>query len=128
MKKKPTPLEKLISNKERVKVLSQIQENKLNANLRYVQQNGGKLIVSGMVSALLPGIQSNVEKREGGVPLPSSAITGLAMGGVLDYFTKAKHMFPFVLSVAQPFLLTWGIKGAKTLIGHLLSGKKKGKK
>jgi len=130
MKKEPTPLERLISNKERINVLSKIQENKMNANVQYIQQNGGKLLLSGVTSAILPGTKSKRISQKSGVSSSSSlpsTIAGMALGGAADYFTKGKHIFPLVLSVAQPFLLTWGIKGAKKLIGNLLSGKKKKK-
>lgn len=128
MIKEPTPLEKLISNKERIKVLSKIQENKMNANVQYVQQNGGKLLLTGVTSAVFPKTQSKITNKVSGSSSLPSAITGLALGGVADYFTKGKHILPLAFSVAQPFLLTWGIKGAKKLIGNLLSGKKKKKK
>lgn len=118
MKKEPTPLERLTANKEKIQVLSKIQENKMNANVQYLHQNGGKLLLSGIVSAILPGGKSS----------SPSSITGLALGGGLDYFTRGKHLFPLVLSVAQPFLLTWGVKEAKKLVANLLSGNKKGKK
>jgi len=100
----------------------------MNANVQYLQQNGGKLLLSGAVSAILPGAKSKTVKEETKSSSLPSTITGLALGGAVDYFTRGKHLFPLVLSVAQPFLLTWGVKGAKKLIGNLLSGKKKKKK
>lgn len=127
MEKVQTPLEKLIADKERIKVLSKIQENKLNANLQYLQQNGGKLLMSSVTSAVFPNTKSKV-KRNTSFAAPSSVaaptIAGLALGGAADYFTKGKHILPLALSIVQPLLFTWGIKGLKKLVKNILAKKK----
>ncbi|MDH6359137.1 hypothetical protein [Parabacteroides sp. PF5-9] len=129
MQKKQTPLERLKSNKTRVQVLAQIQENKLNANFHYLQQNSGRLILHGITAAILPGSKSApTDKVTPDSPSFSSEIIDMTLGGVANYFTKGKHLWPLAMRVAQPFLLTMGIKGAKKLIGNLFAGKKKEKR
>jgi len=102
----------------------------MNANVQYIQNNGGKLLLSGVTSAIFPGVKSKTIEKESNLASSSSlpsTIAGMALGGAADYFTRGKHILPLALSIAQPFLLTWGVKGAKKLIGNLLSGKKKKK-
>ena len=49
-----TPLEKLISDKERIRKQCVIQEQKLNDDFSYIQENAGSLLISGFTTLLFP--------------------------------------------------------------------------
>jgi len=119
-----TPLEQLRSKKEQARIQSEIQKDKLSSNLKYVQSNAGKLIVNGVTSSIFPG-KSNQSKPSS---LPST-LADIALGGAKTYLKSSKGgglgIIPLVWGIAQPFVLTWGIKGAKKLVGSLFSGKNK---
>ena len=56
-----TPLEKLISDKRRIKRQCIIQKQKLNDDFSYIQEHAGSLLLSGVTSLLFPNSKS--EKR-----------------------------------------------------------------
>lgn len=121
-----TPLEQLRSKKAQARLQSEIEKDKLSANLKYVQHNAGKLIVNGVTSAILPGKSNKNQSRPSSLP---STLADIAIGGAKTYFRSSKGggmgILPLAWSLAQPFVLTWGIKGVKKLAGSLFSGKKK---
>ena len=49
-----TPLEKLISDKRRIKRQCIIQKQKLNDDFSYIQEHAGSLLLSGVTSLLFP--------------------------------------------------------------------------
>lgn len=53
-----TPLEKLISDKERIRRQCVIQEQKLNDDFSYIQENAGNLLISGFTTLLFPNTKS----------------------------------------------------------------------
>ena len=53
-----TPLEKLISDKERIRKQCVIQEQKLNDDFSYIQENAGSLLISGFTTLLFPNTKS----------------------------------------------------------------------
>lgn len=131
--KAQTPLEKLTADKQRIKLAAYMKEKELNANFQYIQEHGGKLLLSGAVSAILPGSKSTNKTRQSSSSMMSSslmssipsALTGLALGGAKNYFSVGKNLLPVVWGIAQPFILTAGIKGAKKLIKNIFTRKKK---
>ncbi len=52
MNNQQTPLEKLISDKERIQRQCKRQEQKLNEDFSYIQENAGSLLLSGLSSLL----------------------------------------------------------------------------
>ena len=48
MNNQQTPLEKLISDKERIQRQCKRQEQKLNEDFSYIQENAGSLLLSGL--------------------------------------------------------------------------------
>lgn len=127
MKEKLTPIEKLTSNKARIKYESRIVQDRLSGNLQYLQKNAGKLAVHGVTSAILPNRSSGsgITQSKSGLP---STLMNMALGGASTYLGAKSGILPMAIKVAQPLLLTWGIKGAKNLIGKLFSRKNKKKK
>lgn len=53
-----TPLEKLISDKRRIKRQCIIQKQKLNDDFSYIQEHAGSLLLSGVTSLLFPNSKS----------------------------------------------------------------------
>ena len=117
-----TPLEKLISDKRRIKRQCIIQKQKLNDDFSYIQEHAGSLLLSGVTSLLFPNSKS--EKKES-IPTVSTSETPLSSIGISDYLHIAQGIFPLVWDVARPLLFTWGIRKAQSLFTGLLFKKKK---
>ncbi len=119
-----TPLEKLISDKERIQRLCEYQEQKLNEDFSYIQENAGNLLLSGLSSLLFPG-NKQTSKTAGKDTAP--AVTGQSSFalGIPDMLSLAKGMIPIAWDIIQPLLMTWGIKKAKKWLSNLLFKKKK---
>lgn len=125
MKEMQTPLEKLISEKNRIKFQSHVQEDKLNANVQYLQDHAGKLILSSATSMIFPRTQNASRPGLNKTSSIPSQLTGMALGGVSNYLSSGRGIVPLALGIARPLLITWGIKGAKKLLGNIFSKKKK---
>lgn len=117
-----TPLEKLISDKRRIKRQCVIQEQKLNNDFSYIQEHAGSLLLSGVTSLLFPNSKS--EKKES-APSSTTGSTPLSSIGLTDYLHIAHGIFPLIWDVARPFLLTWGLRKAQNWFTGLLFKKKK---
>lgn len=126
MNNQPTPLEKLISDKQRIQEQCKVQEQKLNQDFSYIQENAGSLLLSGLSSLLFPSNKSTT-KTNTNEQTAASSTTGqpLISLGVGDYLSVAKGLLPLAWDLAQPFIMTWGIKKAKKLVTNLLFRKKK---
>ena len=109
MNNQQTPLEKLISDKERIQRQCKRQEQKLNEDFSYIQENAGSLLLSGLSSLLFPSNKSTTKTND-----KNTAPVSIAKG-----------MIPIAWDLAQPFIMTWGIKKAKKWFSNLLFKKKK---
>lgn len=126
MQNKPlTPLEKLTSDKERIRRQCVIQEQKLNDDFSYIQENAGSLLISGFTTLLFPNTKS--KKTDSADPTTSSAspIEAAIPISFSDYLSIAQGLLPVAWDVAKPFLLTWGIRKAQSWFTGLLFKKKK---
>ncbi len=85
-----TPLEKLISDKRRIKRQCIIQKQKLNDDFSYIQEHAGSLLLSGVTSLLFPNSKS--EKKES-IPTVSTSETPLSSIGISDYLHIAQGIF-----------------------------------
>lgn len=119
-----TPLEKLISDKQRLLGECHIREEKLNEDFSYIQEHVGSLLLSGVSSLLFPSTKSHAKKEDSSHKPVSTASSGLSLG-MSDYLSMAKGLLPMAWDIAQPMLLSWGIKKAKNWVSHLLFRKKK---
>lgn len=120
-----TPLEKLISDKQRLQQKCQKQAEKLNDDFSYIQENAGSLLMSGLSSLLFPSSKAT-NKKEGASskPSPQTGKTSIALG-TSDYLSIAKGMLPVIWDVAQPLIMSWGIKKAQKWLVGLFTRKKK---
>ena len=64
MNNQQTPLEKLISDKERIQRQCKRQEQKLNEDFSYIQENAGSLLLSGLSSLLFPSNKSTTKTND----------------------------------------------------------------
>lgn len=64
MNNRQTPLEKLISDKERIQRQCKRQEQKLNEDFSYIQENAGSLLLSGLSSLLFPSNKSTTKTND----------------------------------------------------------------
>ena len=117
-----TPLEKLISDKERIRRQCVIQEQKLNDDFSYIQENAGSLLISGFTTLLFPNTKSKKTESTETATTASQPVTPI---GFSDYLSIAQGLLPVAWDVVRPFLLTWGIRKAQSWFTNLLFKKKK---
>ena len=117
-----TPLEKLISDKERIRKQCVIQEQKLNDDFSYIQENAGSLLISGFSTLLFPNTKSKKTESTETATTASQPVTPI---GFSDYLSIAQGLLPVAWDVVRPFLLTWGIRKAQSWFTNLLFKKKK---
>lgn len=117
-----TPLEKLISDKERIRKQCVIQEQKLNDDFSYIQENAGSLLISGFTTLLFPNTKSKKTESTETATTASQPVTPI---GFSDYLSIAQGLLPVAWDVIRPFLLTWGIRKAQSWFTNLLFKKKK---
>ena len=124
MSKQQTPLERLISDKERIQRQWKRQEQKLNEDFSYIQENAGSLLLSGLSSLIFPGNKPTAKSNDKNTASIAAGQPSIALG-ISDYLSIAKGLIPFAWDLAQPFIMTWGIKKAKKWFSNLLFKKKK---
>ncbi len=117
-----SPLEKLISDKERIRKQCVIQEQKLNDDFSYIQENAGSLLISGFTTLLFPNSKSKKTESTETATTASQPVTPI---GFSDYLSIAQGLLPVAWDVVRPFLLTWGIRKAQSWFTNLLFKKKK---
>lgn len=117
-----TPLEKLISDKERIRKQCVIQEQKLNDDFSYIQENAGSLLISGFTTLLFPNTKSKKTESTETATTASQPVTPI---GFSDYLSIAQGLLPVAWDIVRPFLLTWGIRKAQSWFTNFLFKKKK---
>lgn len=123
MNNRQTPLEKLISDKERIQRQCKRQEQKLNED-SLIYGDAGSLLLSGLSSLLFPSNKSTTKTNDKNTAPVTAGQPSIALG-ISDYLSIAKGMIPIAWDLAQPFIMTWGIKKAKKWFSNLLFKKKK---
>lgn len=119
-----TPLEKLISDKARIQQECRIRQQKINDDFSYIQENAGRLLLSGFSSLLFPGAKQTNKTNDTSSATAVSGSSAIPMG-LSEYVSLGKSMLPLVWDIAQPFIMTWGIKKAQKWLVNLLFKKKK---
>ena len=117
-----TPLTKLQHRKELIRLESDLQIQKLDQHLSYFKENAGSLALSGISSLLFSGSKTSSKEGKEQQSLPIQSTHPL---GILNYLSLGKGLIPVALEIAQPFLITWGLKSVKKLITGIFSKKKK---
>lgn len=121
-----TPLEKLISDKQCLQRKCQKQTEKLNDDFSYIQENAGSLLMSGL-SSLLFSSSKSTSKKEGSVSKFSSKEekTNSTSLGISDFLSISKGILPIIWDVAQPLIMSWGIKKAQKWLINLFTRKRR---
>lgn len=122
-----TPLEKLISDRQRIQKECAMQEQKLNDDFSYIQENAGNLLLSGMSAILFPNSKTKSKSTDPNQPSSSVPATPTAPLGFSDLISVAQSLLPVAWDVARPLLMTWGIRKAQAWILNTLFRKKKKK-
>ena len=97
---------------------------KLNEDFSYIQENAGSLLLSGLSSLLFPSNKSTTKTNDKNTAPVTAGQPSIALG-ISDYLSMAKGMIPIAWDLAQPFIMTLGIKKAKKWFSNLLFKKKK---
>ena len=117
-----TPLERLLHEKQRVTEECELRKIKLNADCAYIQAHAGSLLLSGLSSLLFPG---GNKKQEAKASPNQTAATSTAMPlGWGALLAVGKSLLPVAWEVAQPLIMTWGIKKVRKWFSRLLFSKK----
>lgn len=124
--RQPTPLEKLITDRQRLKRACAEQEQKLNETFAYMQENSGKLLLSGISLLLFPEMKNKKEqgeteqtgeKKEENLPAATFNLS--------DYMSIGQTLLPIAWSVTRPLLTAWGIQKVQVWLIKKLFKKKK---
>lgn len=115
-----TPLEKLIFEKEQVRLECMKKEDEMTDGLSYVQDHAGSMLLSGVSSLIFPKTKTSAKKS-----LLPHKDKGKDSGkhGISDYLAMAKDMLPTALEIATPFLFTWGLKNVPKWLFRLVRRK-----
>lgn len=117
-----TPLERLLHEKRRVTEECELRKIKLNADCAYIQAHAGSLLLSGLSALLFSG---GNKKQEAKASANQSATAAPAMPwGWGDLLAVGKSLLPVAWEVAQPIIMTWGIKKVRKWFSRLLFPKK----
>lgn len=117
-----TPLERLLHEKQRVTEECELRKIKLNADCAYIQAHAGSLLLSGLSALLFPG---GNKKQVAKSSANQTAEAALAMPwGWGDLLAVGKSLLPVAWEVAQPIIMTWGIKKVRKWFSRLLFSKK----
>lgn len=118
-----TPLEKLISEKQRIQQQCVLQEQKLNDEFLYIQDNAGNLLLSGVSALLFPGTKTKSKTTD--TNLPATAEASPVSLGFAEYLAVVQNLLPVAWDVVRPLLITWGMRKAQTwIVGKLFKKKK----
>ena len=96
-----TPLEKLISDKERIRKQCVIQEQKLNDDFSYIQENAGSLLISGFTTLLFPNTKS---KKTESTETATTATAEAKQQEKSRHFGAIKNQRECILNDALPLL------------------------
>ena len=122
MNKQQTPLEQLISDKNRLQERCLLQEQKLNADFTYIQENAASLLVSGFSALVFPKQkQASPNTQQTAYSKAGDEITSF---GLTDILSLGKSMMPVALDILKPILISWGIKKAGSVLSKVLFKKK----
>lgn len=125
MNNQQTPLEKLTSDKERIRQQCCIQEQKLNKDFSYIQENAGSLLLSGLSSVLFPNSKPSAQTNGAGQSAAqATGLTPISLS-LTECLSIAKSMIPVAWELAQPFIVSWGARKAKKWFTNLFVKKKK---
>lgn len=113
-----TPKEKLIFEKERVRLQCLDTEEALCDHLGYIQGHAGSLLLSGISGLFFPKTKTSTKKTA-----VASQHAGEHESAVSHYLALAKDLLPGLMDIAKPLLFTWGLKNARKWIFRLIRGK-----
>lgn len=122
---KQTPLSKLQTDRERLRLLCRIQEQKLNEEFRYMRENAGRLLFSGISALFSTSGSSKSEKKKAAALSPAPSVASLSSLRPADFLSLGTGLIPYAWEFTQPLLIAWGIRRAKKWIGNLFSSKRK---
>ena len=117
-----TPLERLLHEKQRVTEECELRKIKLNADCAYIQAHAGSLLLSGLSALLLPG--GNKKQAAKASANQTAAAAPVMPWGWGDLLAVGKSLLPVAWEVAQPIIMTWGIKKVRKWFSRLLFSKK----
>ena len=125
--KQLTPIEQLIAEKIDIEHKCHKQEKKLNEDFAYIQNNASSIILSSIPSLFFPSNnKTNTIDQSSSTSNSDQSKSAKAVNiSIADYMTMAKNLLPLAWEIAQPIIITWSIKKAKSLLLGAFTKKRK---
>ncbi|MDR0743500.1 MAG: hypothetical protein LBF05_03985 [Tannerella sp.] len=117
--KRLSPIEQLFADKIDIKEKCRIQEKKISADLVYIRDHAGGLLLSGMSSLIF--LPKNANGKPSNKLLTRSDKNPNKSN---NWPAIIKGVLPLLWDILQPIAITWGLSKTKSLITRLFSGKK----
>ena len=99
MRRQPTPLDMLMAEQRRVRESCRVQEQKINADFKFIHDHSGRILFAGISSLFFSKRREN-GKNDGG----EEAEGQIPMLGMMF-----KNISPLLWEAALPILLRWGL-------------------
>ena len=123
MNNQQTPLEKLISDKERIQRQCKRQEQKLKRISLIYRRTPEVCCYPDYRLSFSLAISQRPKTNDKNTAPVTAGQPSIALG-ISDYLSIAKGMIPIAWDLAQPFIMTWGSKKAKKWFSNLLFKKR----
>lgn len=123
MENQVKPIDKLLTEKQRLKEACKVKEKKLNDDFTYIEDNAASLLLAGVSSLLFP--KKKKEPVSAVAKQPSTDNTTSNSLSLSNYLSIVKSMMPAAWEVARPLLISWGIQKVQSwALGKLFKKKK----
>ncbi|WP_080904793.1 hypothetical protein [Parabacteroides sp. Marseille-P3160] len=124
MRRRQTPKEKLLAEKERLRLECERFEKGFSKDLSYIQENMGSIAFSSIRSLIFPSARPQKEIGKGISQITTRREAETASGHT-NYAGIISDLVPMAWNISKPFILTWSVRKAQSLIRNLLFSKKK---
>lgn len=119
--KKPlTEYKKLLAEKCQVKARYKELEYQMEEDFQYLQHHGGSMLLSSLTSMIFPKSKEKENHTEHTESSEKSSIFSLGNLNFSNYLSIGKSLLPVAFSIAQPFLLSWGLGKVQSGLTHTL--------
>ena len=120
-----TPLAILQHKKACISQESLLQEQKLNEHLSYLKENAVSLTFSGLSSLLFSSPSKTPQNENSSQQALTKTNEVKPLLSLVDYLSLGKGLLPVAWEIAQPFVITWGLKSVRKILTNAFFKKKK---
>ncbi len=118
----PTPIERLMADKQRLETACRQQEGKINESFTYLQANATSLLLSGLTSLIFPTKKTDATQPIAAATAEEAPKRTEGVGLQLsDYLSIAKSLMPVAWQIAKPMAINLCIRLIRKKIGKLFT-------